>query len=512
MYTYQLIESPAMTMSHLRSVRYLMILTFLCFCNCNITLEGSEEPSTIEPIVRVVDLNVGESTTVTLSNGEQVQVKLLDLNEKRDPIRQAVRSAIVTVQVDDEKIALESGMYNLPRKTGRVQIDCSITKGYNSNGTPAFWGLDKEARLRFWPADSPLLKPGSFIYPVNQRWFATRTWFDNEPVDGGKKILPKIYYHSGLDIGGAEKLTKVIAATDAVVVSSGTDVLEEHCQDTPVAPRYDVVYLMDARGWYYRYSHLHKINDHIRPGRLIKQGKEIGILGKKGASGGWSHLHFEIKSRQPSGKWGTQAGYAFLWEAYRNQYQPKLVANSRRKHFLKAGDSTTLKGSQSYSKTGGIQSFEWTFTDGTTASGAEVKRTYHQPGVFSEILKVTDQQGHVDYDFAEVHVLDPKNLEKYVPRIHAVYWPSLQNRVGDPIIFKVRSFGNTAGNEVWDFGDGSPSVSVKSDGNVKPLDENGYAVTKHTYKRAGDYLVKVQRSRKDGVTAVTHLHVRVEPE
>jgi len=500
-----------MKISHLRFVLCIVIFHSLCFDQFNIPAQGSEAQPALKPIVRIVDLNVGEATTVTLNNGEQVKIKLLDLKETRDPIRQAVRSALVTVQVDNETITLESGMYNLPQKIGRVQIDCSITKGYNSNGTPAFWGLDKDARLRFWPADSPLIKPGSFIYPVDQRWFATRTWYDNEPVDGGTKILPKIYYHSGLDIGGAEKLTKVMAATDAIVVSSGNDVLEAHRKDTPVAPRYDVVYLLDARGWYYRYSHLHKINDQIRPGRLIKQGEEIGILGKKGASGGWSHLHFEIKSRQPSGKWGTQAGYAFLWEAYRDQYQPQLIANTRRKHFLKAGSSTILKGTQSYSVTNDIQSYEWTFSDGTKATGAEVERTYNEPGVFSEILKVTDKAGNVDYDFAEVHVLDPKNLEEYVPRIHASYWPSLKNRVGEPITFKVRSFGNTSGNEVWDFGDGSPEVSVKSDGNVKPLNEHGYAVTEHTYQKAGDYLVKVERSRDDGVKAVTRLHVKVEP-
>ncbi|QDT40106.1 Peptidase family M23 [Gimesia alba] len=500
-----------MKKSPLRSVLYLFLLNVVCICLLATPLQATEEKPAVEPIVRVVDLDVGESTTVTLNNGEEVKVKLLDLKETRDPIRQAVRSAAVTVEVDGETIELESGMYNLPQTVGKVQIDCSITGGYNSNGTPAFWGLDKDARLRFWPAGSPLIKPGSFIYPVDQRWFATRTWYDNEPVDGGTKILPKIYYHSGLDIGGAEKLTKVIATTDAIVVSSGNDVLDGHKKDTPVAPRYDVVYLLDARGWYYRYSHLHKINDHIRPGRLIKQGEEIGILGKKGASGGWSHLHFEIKSRQPSGKWGTQAGYAFLWEAYRNQYHPPLVANTRRKHFIKAGDSTTLKGTQSYSADNSIQSYEWTFTDGTTATGAEVKRTYHKPGVYSEILKVTDKASNVDFDFAEVHVLDPKNLEEYVPRIHASYWPSLKNRVGEPITFKVRTFGNTSGEEVWDFGDGGPTVSVKSDGNVKPLNEDGYAITQHTYQKPGDYLVKVERRREDGVPAVTRLHVRVAP-
>lgn len=109
--------------------------------------------------------------------------------------------------------------------------------------------------------------------------------------------MTKIYYHSGLDIGGSERQVKVFAATDALVVSAGDVVLEGYRDDTPVAARYDVVYLLDNRGWYYRYSHLDRIHDAIRPGRVIDQGTEIGLLGKKGASGGWSHLHFEIKSR-----------------------------------------------------------------------------------------------------------------------------------------------------------------------------------------------------------------------
>ena len=36
-------------------------------------------------------------------------------------------------------------------------------------------------------------------------------------------------------------------------------------EDTPVSPRYDVVYVLDDRGWYYRYSHLHTIS--ASPGR-----------------------------------------------------------------------------------------------------------------------------------------------------------------------------------------------------------------------------------------------------
>lgn len=463
----------------------------------------------LSPLVRVVDLDVSETADVQLSNGRSVKVTLVDLRETRDPIRNAVRSAMVTVRIDDHEVTLESGMYNLPQQVGPVQIDCSVTQGYNSNGTPAFWGLDKAARLRLWPADSPLLRPGSMIYPVNQRWFATRTWFDNEPVDGGTKILPKIYYHSGLDIGGSEADVRVIAATDALVVSVGDDVLEGHRDNTPVAQRYDVVYLLDNRGWYYRYSHLHSINDNIRPGRVIDQGTEIGLLGKRGASGGWSHLHFEIMSRQPSGKWGTQAGYAFLWEAYRSQYKPVLIANTRRKHFLMAGDTAVLNATQSYSSTNSILHYLWTFSDGTTSSDPQIARRYAKPGVYSEILKVTDQAGNIDYDFAEVHVLDPDQPDEYVPRIHAAYWPTLDNRVNQPITFKVRSFGTQQGHEVWDFGDGSPTVQVQSDGNVDAQAADGYAVTQHTYQQPGHYLVQVQRQRDDGVTSTARLHVRV---
>lgn len=66
-------------------------------------------------------------------------------------------------------------------------------------------------------------------------------------------------------------------------------------------------------------------------------GQKIGILGKEGASGGWSHLHFGIKSRQPSGKWGTQEAYAFAWQAYVKEQKPAVIAVARPHHFIRAG-------------------------------------------------------------------------------------------------------------------------------------------------------------------------------
>jgi len=473
---------------------------------------ATEGPAAIEPLVRVVDLNINESTQVTLCDGTPVTVRLLDLQETRDDVSQAVRRAEVTVEVNGRRGKLVSATYHLPQTIGGAQIDCAITKGYNENGSPSFWGLDKDARLRLWPAGSPLVAADTFSYPAKQKWFATDTQMANDPVyvDGGERAGKRtIYYHSGLDIGGSEGLVEVVAATDALVVSVGDMVLDGHKQDTPVSPRYDVVYLLDGRGWYYRYSHLKEIDKTIVPGRVVPRGARVGLLGKEGGSGGWSHLHFEIKSRQPSGKWGTQEGYAFLWEAYRREYQPKLIAVARPHHLIFTGDSVTLDGSRSWSESGQIAGYQWQFADGSTAATPRVKRKYDQPGRHSEVLRITDEAGRVAYDFAVVIVVDRANPQRLVPSIHPNYYPTHGIQPGDAVTFKVRMFNTTAGREVWDFGDGSPQVEVHSDGNAVKLAPDGYAVTTHHYAKQGDYVARVTRSNEHGVAAVGHLHVHV---
>ncbi len=474
---------------------------------------AADQPIETEPLLRVIDLNVGESQSVRLCNDQEVTVKLLDLLERRDSVRDAVREARVKVAINGQTVELTSATYHLPRRVGDVQIDCSITQGYNSNGSRESWGLDKDARLRLWPADSPWLRPSTFMYPVKQRWFATLTQMCNEPtyVDGCERpSRKKIYYHNGLDIGGCEGLTEVVAATDGLVVSSGLDVHPQHREDTPVRPRYDVVYVRDARGWYYRYSHLKEIDETVKPGRVITMGDRVGLLGKEGGSGGWTHLHFGIAARQPSGRWGEQEGYAFLWEANLRQFKPKVIAVARPHRLIFSGETTTLDATKSWSATGKLVKTEWQFDDGSTAQGATVTRMYPQPGCYSEVLKVTDSDGNTAYDFAIVQVIDGKQPERLPPMIHPTYAPTQDIDVGDPITFKVRTFGTTDGNEVWDFGDGSPTVEVQSDGNVNKLDPNGYAVTTHAYKTPGDYIVRVQRTNRDGIRGVGHLHVRVE--
>ncbi|PYV85680.1 MAG: hypothetical protein DMG05_22215 [Acidobacteria bacterium] len=470
---------------------------------------GSKPFAAEGPLFRTVELNVGESQEVEVSNGKKVNIKVLHLEEIRDELSSAVRRAHVRVEVNGESVTLTSATYQLPVTIAGIQVDCPITKGYLRDSETDNWGLARDVRLRLWPAGSPWIPLGTFVYPVRQRWFASATQMANEPVfvDGGD--IPgsrKIYYHYGLDIGGSEGNVEVVSATDGVTVSSGLQVQPGH-KDTPVDPRYDVVYVLDDQGWYYRYSHLKTIDAAIQPGQTVKMGQRIGVLGKEGGSGGWSHLHFDIHSRQPSGKWGIQEGYAFLWASYHHQYAPKLLAVARPHHLTWSGRKVLLDASLSHGN--GLR-YQWTFTDGTTASGAQVERWYERPGSYSEILQVTDADGNVDYDFAIVQVIDQETPQQLPPTIHANYSPTFDIKPGDPVTFKVRTFRTTDGNETWDFGDGSPPVTVKSDGNVNPLAPEGYAVTVHRYKKAGHFLVRVERSNKQGSKAVAHLHVLVD--
>jgi murein DD-endopeptidase MepM/ murein hydrolase activator NlpD len=491
-------------------VRFLLlpgVLLIACACQ----LSAAPPEPTAAPLVRVVDLNLGDSAEVELCDGTKARVKLLDLKETRDSLRDAVRNARVHVEIDGRKAWLTSANYNLPVTVGKVQIDCPITKGPTTNSNPDAWGLQQDARLRLWPAGSPLFA-GKLVYPVKQRWFVSATQMANEPcyVDSADNPkVRKIYYHYGLDFGGAEGITEVVAATDGLAVSAGKAVLPGY-EGTPVAPRYDVVYLLDAQGWYYRYSHFHAIDEGIQPGVKVKAGQRLGLLGKEGGSGGWSHLHFDIFCRQGSGKWGCQEAYAFAWEAYRKQYDPKLVAVARPHHLAAAGETVTLDGGKSWSADGKIARYQWTFTDGSTADGAQVERRYTQPGYYSEILKVTDATGRTDYDFAIVVVAERDHPERVPPAMHVAYQPTFGVRVGDEVTFKARMFGTTRGEETWDFGDGSPPVTTSSNRSADQHAKDGYAVVTYRYQRPGHYLVRVERKDERGWPAIGYVHVPVE--
>jgi len=215
---------------------------------------------------------------------------------------------------------------------------------------------------------------------------------------------------------------------------------------------------------------------------------------------------------QPSGRYGIVEAYAFFAQSYVQQYRPVLKAIARPHHFAWTGEPVLLDGQLSRGAEP-ITKYEWTCSDGTTATGAQVERSYAKAGTYSEILQVTDAAGRVDYDFAVVQVLDRDHPDRLQPTIHAAYWPTFDLKAGQEITFAVRSFqiGKTEGEETWDFGDGSPTVRVQSDGNASTLAKDGYALTTHRYERPGHYLVRVERVNDRGEPAIGRLHLKIEP-
>jgi len=471
-------------------------------------------PTDLMPLRVVTELDVEESREIILSNGSKVNLTLLEITEVRDSLRNAIREVHVKIKIDDEEFSLNSGNYHLPVVAGNVKIDCPVVKNYYSNSNADRWALSKDARFRLWPKESPYMKPGTFMYPVKQAWLASMSQSGNEPpfVDWGENPSAKnIYYHSGHDIGGAEGMDEIISATDGLVISSNGDTLEGY-NDFPGDIRRDVVWVFTDLGWYIRYSHLDSTDEAIKPGERVGMGQRIGFIGKQGSSGGWVHLHFEIKNRETaSGDWGTEDAYVYVWESYVQQYKPEIIAVARPHHLLWTGQQTILDGSKSKSFAGEIVSYEWIYTDGTQAMGATQKRPYNKPGEYSEILKVTDTNGNTDYDFTVVQVYDRDNPDLSIPTIHPAFHPTQGIRPNDPVTFLVRTFNTEVGYEVWDFGDASPKDSVRSETPDRQNYSAGkYAETVHSFTEPGDYIVTVVRSNEAGIKATAHLHVVVE--
>ena len=259
----------------------------------------------------------------------------------------------------------------------------------------------------------------------------------------------------------------------------------------------------------YRYSHFASIDPVVTPGVRVRQGQKIGVLGKEGASGGWSHLHFEAVARQPSRKWGTEEGYAYLWQAWLAESKAEVIAVARPHRVAYAGETVTLDGSRSWSRGGRIANYEWLLTDGAQLTGARVQRRYHKPGYYTEVLRITDAAGRVGHDFAVVEIAH-RVPELTPPTIHATFAPTTGIKAGQPVDFLVRTFRTTHGSEVWDFGDGTSTLTVQSDGCVKPLAKDGYARAVHRYAKPGRYLASVRRANQRGEEAVARLEVVVE--
>ena len=323
-------------------------------------------------------------------------------------------------------------------RSGGVQVDCPITGGYRDEQrrrplgagqgrpAPALAGglaLDRAG-------DASSTRPASAGSPRARRWPTSRS----TSTAARSPSVKKIYYHNGLDIGGAEGLVEVVAATDGLVVSAGTDRAGRATRTPPSSPRYDVVYLLDDRGWYYRYSHLQTIDPAIKPGATVQDGPEDrrarqgrrqrrlvapplrdhepAAVGQVGDAGG---LRLPLGGRtsasrspssSPSPGRTTWPGPASTVVARRLEVvEPVGPDRALRVDLRRRHDRDRARGSS-----------------GPTTARGRTARSSRSPTA----------PGRVDYDFAVVQVLDRANPEPLPPTIHAAYCADLRDQARRP--------------------------------------------------------------------------------
>ena len=462
----------------------------------------------------VFDLKVNKSVALDPGDGRERTITLREIREPKDAVRGTIREPSIVLDIDGEKVEIKAGLYNLPQSVAGMRVDCAVTRGVAESIAiyKDLYVLSGDARIRCWPAEGFLFGPKPIVYPAQQRWFASMTQLGNEKtyVDAGEMSLHQpgkhVYYHYGTDIGGYDKAVPIVAAAPGRVVRLGKEWAADETEDE--YPRDDVVRILDDRNWRYRYSHLDMINPDLQVDGQVEAGDFIGFLGQKGASGGWSHLHFGMKAPQPDGRCGQVNAYPFFAEAYLSENPGSLLACARPHRVAAVGQTVRLDASNSICDGAAIKSYEWTLQDGTTRQGPVVGTTYECEGMYSEMVTITDDQGRTDIDFCVVQIIsidaDPAHTP---PAMHVTYFPTTDLRPGQPIAFKARAFirgafaENKAGIERWDFGDGTTAVSCSDD----CFDERW-----HAYAKPGRYIVTIQRTGKNGLTATAQLKVIVE--
>ena len=347
----------------------------------------------------------------TLANGKTATVKLVAVDEPRDPIRSGgprgarsrsrstasrSRSARATTTCRSRSGASRS----IARSPAAIGSTAATTPGGSSRTRGS--GSGRRAR------------PGSSrrrsLYPARQRWFAVAhadgqraglcRW-RREP-GGQEDLLPQRSRHrrrrgAGRGRRGDRRHGRQRRDRPARRAS----------RTRPSARGTTWSTCSTTRAGIYRYSHLQTIDPAIKP----------GAAGADGAEG--------RRARQGRGERRLVA------PALRDHEPPALRASGARRRATPSSGrppcaSRSPRSSPSPGRTAwpgpaspscstarsrGAARDRSPATSGPSATarprpGPKVERTYDRPGAYSEILKVTDARGHVDYDFAIVQVLD----------------------------------------------------------------------------------------------------------
>jgi murein DD-endopeptidase MepM/ murein hydrolase activator NlpD len=391
---------------------------------------------------RFVYLDPGESCTFQLRDGTEKHIRLVSVKEYKDSVIHLTRRADVAVELDGRPVALTCGPYVMPTETQGVRVQADTTS--------TWLGMPKRVQLSLWDASAPIVDTSLFCFPLpGYRFLSQGMQAYNEPVHLGHRdgdpAGQRFYHNYGVDFAGYEGRQKVWSAIDGVVVR--------------VDPGEGDLSIRDDRGFVLYYGHLDAILSGIAPGTPVKRGQWVAMLGRRGASGNFSHLHvgaFLSPGAVDEGRLSRNLNlYPWLVAAWQKESGAGLCAVAGPHATARTGEKVLFDGSNSLAFQGKITSFKWGFDDGTSANGPTAEKAYEKPGCYMAALWVKDDRGGLDVGFCRVRVFSRSGPEDVVGTLFVTYLPSASVRVDQPVNFRLWPQGAEAQDIQVDFGDGT---------------------------------------------------------
>lgn len=417
----------------------------------------------------IIALDVDEEYVFALKDGSRRIIRLVSVKEHRDSVIGRVRRAEVDVQIDGKPIRLLCAAYVMPTETNGLRIQADTTSGWLR--------MPKRVRFSVWDATDPIVNSERFVFPVaDYLLFSHGMQAYNEVVHlGHRDGDPKgqTFYHDyGIDVAGYEGREEIVSPVDGRVI-----------EIWPSRDNATSVVVGNDDGLLFSLSHLDSILPSLQEGTGVEKGGKIGMLGKKGASGNFSHLHLgpwlSISALKEKKRSHNLNLYPWLVTTYQAQYGGHLYAIARPHHTVLTGEEVLFDGSNSLAFGTKIASYKWQFHDGATVEEAKASKTYNAPGTYMATLWVRDEKGRQDVDFCKVKVFPKSDRQSGLPTIFMTHTPTADILVDRPVLFQIWiQGGNVRQVMTVDFGDGTIVDDYLS-----------YSEVEHGFKTPGIHVV-----------------------
>lgn len=414
---------------------------------------------------RFLYLDPGETGVFRLKDGTERQIRLVSVKEYADAVIGLNRRADVRIEIDDTPLELTCAPFVMPTETQGLRIQADTTS--------AWLAIPKRVQFSLWDVTDPIVDTEQFCIPLpGYGLFSQGMQGYNEPVHLGHRdgdpVGQRFYHNYGVDLAGYEGRQKVVSCIDGVVVQ-----VDRAEGDLAV---------QDDRGFILYYGHLDSILPAVRVGTPVRRGQWVGMLGKRGASGNFSHLHvgtYASKTALAAGRLNRNLNlYPWLVAAYQAETGTDLYAVARPHKTARTGDTVLFDGSNSMAFRSDIISFRWEFHDGTSASGHRAEKVYERPGCHMAALWIEDSRGKMDVDFCKIKVYSRSAPEDVIPTLFMTYTPSREVHVDQPVSFRLWPQGMGVEGIRLDFGDGRVVEGYRA-----------YLAVAHAFKVPGIYVV-----------------------